>query len=296
MSRCVFCERTNRMTTTLAATPSNGGLAMTLKMLGTATMIATAACMASACIERASTTDGETTIVSSSTECRPVKIALIADKSKSAPGTRTPTLTLDDVESLIQVLASCGGELAVGVIHDRITDPFVRLRLDAQPKRPADSQARNVLRQRREQAAIERAHTEALQLWEDEADSRVEAFSERVVPLVDHPVDADWSPVWDGVVRGDLFLAEREHVPVSDARRVLILVSDAIDDVRGAPAQRRPPLRTLRSDAALLIVNGAGSGGSLTALAPELFESFDAARRYVERLAATPRQTAVANN
>ena len=52
---------------------------------------------------------------------------------------------LDDVESIIDIVATCGGELAVGVIHDRISDPFVRLRLDARPQKPSDSKARNVI-------------------------------------------------------------------------------------------------------------------------------------------------------
>jgi hypothetical protein len=270
---------------------------MTLTTLATATMIATAACMTTACGHPvgAAATEGRT--VTPATTCAPVKVALIADKSKSAPGMRTPPVSLDDLESVIDIVATCGGELAVGVIHDRITDPFVRLRLDARPQKPADSQAHNVLRQRRQQAAIERTHTADIQMWEDDAVSRIAAFGERVAPLIEHAADANWSPVWDSVARGDLFLSERESGQAADARRVLILVSDAVDDVRGASTQRRAPLQKLKSGATVLIVNGAGSAGSLAALKPESFESFDAAARYVEQLAETPRPHAtVANN
>lgn len=270
---------------------------MTLKTLATASMLAITACIAPACGDAASNMPADITSTSPSRTCAPVKVALIIDKSKSAPGTRTPTVSLDNVESIINIVATCGGELAVGVIHDRITDPFVRLRLDARPQKPADSQARNVLRQRRQQATIERAHSAEVQTWEDDAQSRIETFGERVTQLIEHPVDANWSPVWDSVARGDLFLSERDREPFSDAQRVLILVSDAVDDVRGASAQRRAPLQALKSGAAVLIVNGAGSAGSLAALRPESFESFDAAVRYVEQVVETPRPAAtVANN
>lgn len=270
---------------------------MTLTTLATVTMIATAACMTTGCGDPVGAAATEGRSATPALTCAPVKVALIADKSQSAPGTRTPEVTLDDVESLIEVVASCGGELAFGVIHDRITDPFVRLRLDARPQKPSDSIARNVIRQRREQAAIEGAHANDLKHWEDEATLRIERFGAQLMRLVDHPADAKWSPVWDSVARGDLFLAERELDPAADARRVLMMVSDAVDDMRGVPAQRRAPLKALKSGATLLIVNGAGTAGSLAALEPEAFESFAAAVRYIAQLAESPRPTkTVVNN
>lgn len=271
---------------------------MSMKTLATVTAITTACCVAAACGDTARTAPAETASTAVGVACEPLKIALIADKSKSAPGMRTPAVSLDDIEAVIDIIATCGGELAFGVIHDRITDPFVRLRLDARPQKPADSQARNVLRQRRQQAAIERAHTAEVQAWEDEAVARIETFGERATPLIERPADANWSPVWDSVARGDLFLSERERGPVAHARRVLILASDAVDDVRGAAGQRRAPLQALKSGATVLVVNGAGSAGSLAALKPESFESFDAAVRYVRQLAETPRpvETIAKNN
>lgn len=261
---------------------------MTTKALASATLLATAVCMTTACVSPAGARAKDDAVVAPEARCAPVKVVLIADKSKSAPGMRTPTVSLDDIESIIDIIATCGGELAVGVIHDRITDPFVRLRLDARPQKQADSQARNVLRQRRQQAALERAHAADLQAWEDEAVSRIETFGELARPLIERPADANWSPVWDSVARGDLFLSERERGPAADAHRLLILCSDSADDVRGAAAQRRTPMQSLKSGATILIVNGAGSAGSLAALSPELFESFDAAVRYVRQLAETP--------
>jgi hypothetical protein len=107
-----------------------------------------------------------------------------------------------------------------------------------------------------------------------------------VTALLDRPAEAARSPVWDAVARADWFLAEPEAPPTPGARRALVLVSDGIDDVRGRPGLRREPLRTLRSGATVLIVNGGATVGSLAALAPLPFESFDAAVRYLERFAA----------
>jgi hypothetical protein len=257
---------------------------MSLMRLATVTVIATTCCVSAACSDTAHTAPAETLSITAALACEPVKIAVIADRSKSAPGTRTPPLTVDDVQALVDLVASCGGELAVGVIHDRITDPFVRLRLDVPPLKPADSQARNVIQRRREQADIDLVYDKAVQAWTDEANERAAMFEERVRPLLDHSADAAWSPVWDAVARGDLFLAERETGAAVGARRVLILVSDAVDDVPRNSAQRRAPIRELKSGATVLVVNGAGSAGSLAALAPEPFESFDSAVRYIDAL------------
>jgi hypothetical protein len=285
----------NRLTLTFSTTPRAGELLMTLKTLAVAIVIVAAACIAAACGDTAHASAAEAPSTESRPVCAPVKVALIVDKSKSAPGTRTPALSIDEVDSLVEVVASCGGELAFGVIHDRITDPFVRLRLDARPQKPADSTAHNVILRRREQSALTRSYAENLKRWEDNATAKVGAFGQRVKPLLEHAADANWSPVWDSVARGDLFLAERESGPDEDARRVLILVSDAVDDVRGAPAQRRAALQSLKSGATLLIVNGAGSAGSLAGLKPVSFESFEPAVRYVEQLTETAHATAVAS-
>jgi len=265
---------------------------MKMKTFYATAALATTVCMAAACgDDQTGEAASQGVGAPSHPSCAPAKIAIVLDKSKSAGRMRTPSVSLDDVEPLIELIATCGGELAVGVIHDKITDPFVRLRLDAQPQKPAESQARNLLRRRDEQDEIDRAFAEEFARWEDETTSRVSVFGERVTALVDHPADANWSPVWDSVARGDLFLAERESGLTSSATRVLLLASDAVDDARGVPAQRRTPIQTLKSGAAVLIVNGAGSAGSLGALDPELFESFDSAIRYIDDLVSVPPTT-----
>jgi hypothetical protein len=265
---------------------------LTLKKLGAGALVIGTACIAAACSDQVRA-DALATDSVSPIACLPLKVAVIPDKSKSSPGMRTPEVAVDALEPLVNLIASCGGELGVSVIHDEIVTPFVRLRLDPPPQEPASSRARNVLRRRREQAQIDEAFREDFERWEADAVWRIEVFAEGVTPLLDHPADADWSPVWDAVTRADLFLGEAEAGPVHSARRVLLLVSDGIDDVRGRPTLRRTPLRTLKSGATVLIVNGAGTVGSLSALDPLPFESFEAALRHLEDFGtATPSATA----
>src|SRR5439155_21863187 len=108
--------------------------------------------------------------------CAPAKIALIIDKSKSAPNTRTPDVRLDDLDPLIDLLATCGGELAVGSIHDRLTEPFARLRFEPAPQGSENAKSRNRLRRRREEARLRRAYEERLARWESDMAPRIQAF------------------------------------------------------------------------------------------------------------------------
>lgn len=266
---------------------------MNPKTLATTVFVAAAACFSSACGAQQGSAAAEVTASEVVAACSPMKIALVLDKSKSAPGMRTPTITLEDINGLVSVVASCGGELAVGVIHDRITTPFVRLRLEATPVKPQASSAHNALTKRKEQAVINRTYNAKYQMWEQEAAARLATFSEQIAPIVARQADANWSPVWDAVARGDLFLAERERGANVAAHRVLLIVGDAVDDVNRNSSQYRVPLQDLRSGASILIVNGAGTVGSLAALSPEPVESFDAAIRAVEDIAATPNNNVI---
>lgn len=215
--------------------------------------------------------------------CAPLKVSVIVDKSKSAPSTQTPQPRIEDLQPLLDLLATCGGELALGAIHDRRIDPFLRLRLDPVPQGPEQSRARNRLRQRHEQPRLNRLHEEQLEEWQEAMTARVEAFDSHAEELLAPAPDANRSPVWDAVRRADLFLGEAETGWGLRARRVLLLVSDGIDDVNG----RRS---SMKSGASVLMINGAGQVGSLVSLAPQRFESFDAALRYVETLVADDAQ------
>lgn len=260
---------------------------MNPKTLATTVFVATAACFSSACGAQQGSAAAQVTASEVVAACSPMKIALVLDKSKSAPGMRTPTITLEDIDGLVNVVATCGGELAVGVIHDQITTPFVRLRLEATPVKPQGSSAHNALTKRKEQAVINRTYNAKYEEWQRVAAARIAKFNEQIAPIVEREADANWSPVWDAVARGDLFLAERERGANVAAHRVLLIVGDATDDVKRHSSQYRAPLQALKGAASTLIVNGAGTVGSLAALGPEVVESFDAAIRAVEDIAAT---------
>jgi hypothetical protein len=209
--------------------------------------------------------------------CAPIKNVLIVDKSISENGARSAAVSPDDLRPALDAVAVCGGELAVGVVHDRLTVPFVRVRLDAPPRPAPEPQwSGNVLERRQQELAFEpvkreqQARAEASQA---ETRRRVDAFLETVSPLLQHPAEARHSPVWDAVRRADALLAEADP-QWPDSRRWIVAVTDGDDDT-GAQAY------ALRSGAQLLVVNGLGETKSLAVLKPGLFDSLAAAFRVV---------------
>lgn len=208
----------------------------------------------------------------------PVRLVIIQDKSLSTGETRTPQLQLADVEPLLAVLGQVGGELAVGIIHDRSNLSFVRLRIDAPPLEPvAPPKADNPLERRKQDIAFRKLTQEfkaAEQTWTEEMQNRVAEFQRDVEPMLALAADARRSPVWDSVQRAELFLSERDAAEATPPRRYAVFITDGLDDV-GA---RSVPIR---SGAKVLMVNGSAQLGSLAAIQPQRFESIQAAVRFV---------------
>jgi len=202
-----------------------------------------------------------------------VRIALIQDKSLSTGETRTPELTLDNMEPLVELLGQTGGELAVGTIDNRSNRCMVRLHIDAGPDEPlappaADNslerwQQQNELRKRK--AAFEQQQ----QAWQGAMQERIAVFQTAVEPILSAPANAQHSPVWDAVRRADLFLSEPQGA-ASEPHRYVVLITDGMDDVGAQPV----PVHT---GTRILMVNGSGQLGSLAVLRPQRYESIEAA-------------------
>src|SRR5512135_1608073 len=71
-------------------------------------------------------------------ECIPVRVAIFQDKSGSTNWTGTPTLKVEDVEPLVDLLSYCGGELGFGLISDNSNRGLIRLIIDPQPMKPVE--------------------------------------------------------------------------------------------------------------------------------------------------------------
>ena len=207
-----------------------------------------------------------------------LRIAVIQDKTLSTGETRTPQLKLEDMDPLVELLGQTGGELAVGVIHDRSNLTFARLRIDGGPEDPvAPAQADNPLERRNQRTAYRKQKEEfdrQQQVWQDEMQTRIGEFQKAVDPMLSMAAGAKHSPVWDAVKRADLFLCESESDGNREPHRYALLITDGLDDVGARPVP-------VRSGARILMVNGAGQLGALAVLKPQRFESIEAAVRYI---------------
>lgn len=209
--------------------------------------------------------------------CEPVKLALLIDKSASAPKARTADIGVADLEPLIQLVAECGGEISLGSIHDEDAPPFSRLRIAPPPSGPqVPTWSHNKLQRRRQEIAFKPArqkHDEVLDAWRSDTQERVDAFVGQAEQVLAGPADARHSPIWDAVRRADALLAETDP-DWPACPRWIVAVTDGIDDT-GARAV------ALESGARLLVVNGLASAHSLAVLKPSLFESLSSALRVV---------------
>ena len=210
----------------------------------------------------------------------PVKIVVFQDKSGSTSWSRTPQLNEATFKILIDVVKEKSGELAFGLFRDRSNKGLVRLRIDASPAAPPEPEktkhvyqdARAMNRYRREKAQ----HDEALTKWEEETERRIKGFLSEIRPLLEQPADARCTSVWEAVLRGDLYLSEDDASWPQPPHKWALYVTDGVHNCG--------PDRTaaLKSGATLVVANGEAQTGNLASLQPKVFESIEAAFRFLE--------------
>lgn len=206
-----------------------------------------------------------------------IKVGVMLDKSGSAKSTRTKQPTIEDIQPIINRIKQSGGELGVGLVTDNSNKSLVRLRVEVRPTLPvkptsetfkgdADKFASAYKEYNQKKALYE----ENIVSWNQETEKRVQKFLSEVEQLLSLEPKAKRTDVMNALNRVDLFLAEKDPSFPVNAKKVIILNSDAQDNVKAK-------LNALNSGARLIVVNGIGSVGSLKDLKPELFESLEAA-------------------
>lgn len=207
-----------------------------------------------------------------------LRIVIIQDKSLSTGQTRTPQLQLADLDRLVELLGQTGGELAVGIIHDRSNLGFVRLRIDGPPEQLVfPPKADNPLERRKQETPFRKQLEEfnsRKQVWLDEMQSRIDEFQKTLEPVLSMASNAQHSPVWDAVNRAELFLSESDASSKTKPHRYAMYITDGLDDVGARPVP-------VHSEDNILMVNGAGQSGALAVLQPQRFESIEAAIRFI---------------
>ena len=217
-------------------------------------------------------------------------VALLLDKSRSAPLSLVSPLTIGDLDPLIELLRGCGGELAVGAIRDRAAAPMVRLYIQAPPDPPVRvsvPEVGNPMILAEQRARAERAYNDRLaayepvsRRWAMATDGAIQSFRDRVRAIFEEPPTSPSTNIWAALRQADLFLSETREgrsvnqTPQIPIRHVLVALSDGIQTTAG-PAYR------LQSKAELFVVNSAGETGVFAAMNARRFESFSATLRAV---------------
>lgn len=212
------------------------------------------------------------------------KIAALADRSGSVETTRTPPMTMAQLDNLIDFVREKSGEIALGFVDEDSNQPFLRLRIEPRPIAPVVPDAKNNPFEQEKLLNQYKARVRDYQAleakWRTETNRRVAEFrpaAEKMVNcLSDKKCRSGSTDVTEAVKRADLFLSEDEKIPPTC---VMLLVTDGLETAKPKAA---PP--TIRSQPHILVVNGSASLGILERYRPLAFEGIDAAVRHITRV------------
>jgi hypothetical protein len=219
----------------------------------------------------------------------PLLILVWLDQTPSRYSNGVPQATVVDFEPLLQVLEQNGGELAVGAIRDMSNRPLIRCHFDEPPISNAQEPDRTANVFARQQATKKYARA----LHDDVA--RVTEWLGRNAKLrsgcrtalsnaVAKTTDAPRTDMNGALLRTKLLLDEPQTSWSLPPQRYAVMITDGIGNVNG-------PAPDSLGETKLLIVNSAGSLGTLEGLRPLRFESIASAFRFVLDDSAVLKQT-----
>jgi hypothetical protein len=207
-----------------------------------------------------------------------VKIACLPDKTASTSWTRVQQVAVEDLDPLVDLVCSRGGELAVGLIRDSSNRGLLRLTVEQPLEVPTEPDTRMnpflLAEQQAEYAKKLRAYEDDVKKRQTRVGEAVSDFSEQLVTLLAQPADAQHTDVWGAITRGELFMAEPDDAWKGAPHKFIVAVTDGLDNVHKQRVE-------IRSGAQLLIVNGSATLGDLSILKPLRFESVSSAVQYL---------------
>ncbi|MEK6288724.1 MAG: hypothetical protein AABO57_23655 [Acidobacteriota bacterium] len=206
-----------------------------------------------------------------------VKVALFLDRTGSWSEMRIKPVAAEDIKPLLDLIAQTGGEIAFGIIREQSNRPLVRARIDPPPVKPEEPKKGNPLKDVEERAkyqTLRAKYDDDKRQWESDKDQKLQRFLAEIKPLVDQEPDARVTDIWNAVARAELFLLEKDSSAAASQHSYLVLITDGLETASGKPV-------VLKSQAKVVLVNGAGKIGALEPLNPIRFEGLEAAMRWI---------------
>lgn len=208
-----------------------------------------------------------------------VKIALLQDKSGSVGHTRTPQVTMEHLDLLVNFIRPCGGEIGFGTINEQSNSSLYRLRIEAPPADAPKEPNKNgnpfqVQQDMKEYRKARVRYDQSMKVFDSEMERRIAAFKLNINARLDAPATARRSDFFGGIQRANLFLSENTAAWPSSPRQYLVIVGDGIDNVK---SEHESLPKTIQ----LILVNGSAAMGSLASFNPSRFESIESAIDFV---------------
>lgn len=211
----------------------------------------------------------------------PVRVAVIQDQTGSVESSLTPQLTADELEPILGLLRSCGGEIRVGEIRGGRASAFAALRVETPPlpvREPPEWPGNPFLRADAK-AAFERERASSdltYARWSETAEPRIQRFRAALGSRWENDTLATRTDIWSALARAALYLEEPESGFDRPLRKWLLAVTDGEHTAGRVSRPARMP-----KGATLLLVNGDGRQGVLAELQPLRFEGLPAAVRWI---------------
>jgi len=204
----------------------------------------------------------------------PLLICVVDDKTMSMGKARSTPVQEKDLLELVALLRESGGELGFSLIGEATNLPLLRVRIPTPPSppiKPTDDNPFIRAEKTSQFSEATRRYESDYQRWEAEVNQRVNNFLDVSRRRLALPVKDRTSPVYEAIARAQLFLGEQSGWP-ENSRRMIVLQSDCQDTTPHKPVE-------MRSDTAVLVVNGSGSLGVLADVQPKpkQFESLSTA-------------------